>query len=43
MFRYALATIALLLLLTETSEGSRAEPVDLNPQGKSSSALVQYA
>jgi hypothetical protein len=31
MFRYALATVALLLLPTETSEGSIAKPVELIP------------
>jgi hypothetical protein len=36
IFRYALTTIALLLLLTETSEGSRAKPVELILQGNSS-------
>jgi hypothetical protein len=32
MFRYALTAVALLLLLTENSEGSRAEPLDFIPK-----------
>jgi hypothetical protein len=40
MLRYALAAIALLLLPTKTSEGSRAEPVELIPQGNSSFVIV---
>jgi hypothetical protein len=43
MFRYALAAVALLLLPTKTSKGSRAELVELIPQGNTLFTLLPHA